>query len=344
MNTETIHTEVVAFAVHDLPDLSSNPTVTHPVLLLATAGDGIVLGRGSPLPNWTDFNTGLTDRNLTGLVVSDQGRVFVSTAGGGVFRLLQSRQQSSQQSRQQSVQQSLYSWEKVNGGLQDLDITVLAIDAIGRLFVGTNSGRIWRSTDHGVLWTLCYRGSIGMAITSLLTYSKVGPDHHELLAGTANGKILRSIDEGQSWTQVYRDLTQTDITALVINSRIDPIEVIAGTAVGNVLVNTSVNTSVNPLANQDDRWQSRNEGLINVDEKLLILDRLQPQFTARRSSDPGYAQLSLTSAIELRSGAEDGSEIGTFNDLQQPQREAALRTSLEEYLPVGLELGIFHIT
>jgi hypothetical protein len=147
------------------------------------------------------------------------------------------------------------------------------------------------------------------------------------LAGTANGQIWQSIDNGNHWTEVYRDLTQTDITCLAQQQW-----PIAGTAVGNVLIN------------QGDRWVSSHDGLINVEEKLLILDRLQPQFTTRRYGDSGYAQLSLTGAPEIRTGAEDGSEMGAFNYLQQPQREAALRVSLEEYLRFGLELGIFYST
>jgi hypothetical protein len=33
--------------------------------------------------------------------------------------------------------------------------------------------------------------------------------------------------------------------------------------------------------------------------------------------------------------------MGVFSYLKQPQREANLRTSLEEYLRFGLEAGIF---
>jgi hypothetical protein len=39
-------------------------------------------------------------------------------------------------------------------------------------------------------------------------------------------------------------------------------------------------------------------------------------------------------------GAEDGAEMGVFNQLRQPQRVANLRQALEEYLRVGLEAGV----
>ncbi len=43
-------------------------------------------------------------------------------------------------------------------------------------------------------------------------------------------------------------------------------------------------------------------------------------------------------------GADDGAEMGAFNMLKQPQREANLRASLDEFLRLGLEAGIIHVT
>jgi hypothetical protein len=72
--------------------------------------------------------------------------------------------------------------------------------------------------------------------------------------------------------------------------------------------------------------------------------RLVPQFTSTSYGHPGYAQLSLTCADEIRTGAEDESEMGAFCHLKGPQREANLRATLEEYLRFGLEAGIFYVT
>ena len=80
------------------------------------------------------------------------------------------------------------------------------------------------------------------------------------------------------------------------------------------------------------------------DEYDLLVMRLRPQFTSRRYGQPAYAQLSIPCADEIKTGAEDGSEMGAFCMLQQPQREANLRTALEEYLRFGLEAGIFLVT
>jgi len=75
-----------------------------------------------------------------------------------------------------------------------------------------------------------------------------------------------------------------------------------------------------------------------------ILSRLIPTFTSTQYGDPAYGQLSLTCPVEIRTGAEDGSEMGAFNFLKQPQRTANLQSNLEEYLRFGLEAGIFFVT
>jgi hypothetical protein len=72
--------------------------------------------------------------------------------------------------------------------------------------------------------------------------------------------------------------------------------------------------------------------------------RVRPQFTSLRYGDPGYCQLALRTATEIRMGADDEAEMGAFHELYQPQRETNLRVRLEEYLRVGLEAGFFYVT
>lgn len=67
-----------------------------------------------------------------------------------------------------------------------------------------------------------------------------------------------------------------------------------------------------------------------------------PWFTSLRYGDVGYAQLRPGCAAEIRTGADDESEMGVFYHLRQPQREANLRERLDEYLRFGLEAGIFY--
>ena len=71
--------------------------------------------------------------------------------------------------------------------------------------------------------------------------------------------------------------------------------------------------------------------------------RVSPQFTTRRYGLPAYAQLSQDCAWEIRMGADNGAEMGVFNSLMQPQREANLRIRFHEYLPFGLEYGLIYV-
>jgi hypothetical protein len=78
-------------------------------------------------------------------------------------------------------------------------------------------------------------------------------------------------------------------------------------------------------------------------EADAVRRRVVPAFESRRFGDPQLGQLDLRTADEIRRGAEDGSEMGAYSFLKQPQREANLRRALDEYLRFGLEAGIFFV-
>jgi hypothetical protein len=67
-------------------------------------------------------------------------------------------------------------------------------------------------------------------------------------------------------------------------------------------------------------------------------------FYSLRYGDPGYAKLFPSTSDTIRRGADDGGEMGAFHFLLAPMRETDLRTRMQEYLPVGLEFGIFYQT
>jgi hypothetical protein len=70
---------------------------------------------------------------------------------------------------------------------------------------------------------------------------------------------------------------------------------------------------------------------------------LKPAFTDLDCTRPGYAQLRGSCPLEIRTGADDGSEMGAFHDQYQPWREANLCERLREHLRFGLEAGIFYV-
>jgi hypothetical protein len=68
----------------------------------------------------------------------------------------------------------------------------------------------------------------------------------------------------------------------------------------------------------------------------------QPLFYSLRYGDPGYGKLWPSTDDSIREGAENGGEMGAFNSVLAALREADLRARLQEYLPAGLEFGIFY--
>ncbi len=71
---------------------------------------------------------------------------------------------------------------------------------------------------------------------------------------------------------------------------------------------------------------------------------LQPSFTDIHYGLPGYGQLSVACPRQIQTGAQDGSEMGAFCFLKQPQRVTSLKVRLQEYLPFGLEPGLIYVT
>jgi hypothetical protein len=85
-------------------------------------------------------------------------------------------------------------------------------------------------------------------------------------------------------------------------------------------------------------------GVTDPPTQDAIENRLIPQFTSTSFGQPGFAQLSASCASEIAAGGDNGSEMGAFNFLYQPQRSANLSTVLDEYLRFGLEAGGFNVT
>jgi hypothetical protein len=83
---------------------------------------------------------------------------------------------------------------------------------------------------------------------------------------------------------------------------------------------------------------------VQATSQAPIVARLVPQFTSTTFAQPGFAQLSARGPGELATGADDGSEMGAFHFLQQPQRTTNVLTALDEYLRFGLEAGVIQET
>lgn len=83
-----------------------------------------------------------------------------------------------------------------------------------------------------------------------------------------------------------------------------------------------------------------------LEEPALALAALavQPLWNSIVYGSPAYAQLADGCPQEILRGADDESEMGVFHDLFAPQREANLRTRLEEFIPAGSDAAVIHAT
>jgi hypothetical protein len=85
-------------------------------------------------------------------------------------------------------------------------------------------------------------------------------------------------------------------------------------------------------------------GIVDPAAQNSIRTRIVPVFSSTAYGQPGYGQLAASCANEVRTGAEDGSEMGVFMFLQQPQRQANLAVAFDEYLRLELEAGVYAVT
>lgn len=84
-------------------------------------------------------------------------------------------------------------------------------------------------------------------------------------------------------------------------------------------------------------FEEANPDNTDSDAVHLIRARMRPVFRSENFGDPDYAYLSRFSAPEIRSGAEDESEMGAFSFLRGAQREANIKLALKDYLRFGRE-------
>jgi hypothetical protein len=69
-----------------------------------------------------------------------------------------------------------------------------------------------------------------------------------------------------------------------------------------------------------------------------------PLFSSLHYGDPDYCKLLPGTDDAIRRGADDGGEMGAFHFIFAPLRETDLIIRLREYIPVGMEFGIFYET
>ena len=100
--------------------------------------------------------------------------------------------------------------------------------------------------------------------------------------------------------------------------------------------NSGINLGTSDITSADSIPKNRNI--------IQIRRRIRPQFTSINYGDAGYGQLHRDIEKMIFEGGENGSEMGAFNHLFNPQRIKNLSSAIDEYIKFGLEAGIFLVT
>jgi photosystem II stability/assembly factor-like uncharacterized protein len=99
-------------------------------------------------------------------------------------------------------------WQTINNGLVNLDISALAVKDNGYLFAGTNDsqdGTVFRSTDNGENWTRVDSFASGNSMRGLAA----GPNDEIVAVGGGYGYITHiSYDDGLTWNDISYNLLQ----------------------------------------------------------------------------------------------------------------------------------------
>ncbi len=332
------------------------------LLLAGTSGGGVFYSLnqgqswlGGDPADLTIQQTGLPNPNITMLAANPvTGGLYAGTKGGGIFRSIDGGQR----------------WSAINEGLTDLDITVLLCQTTaGRGTIASDYNQVMGSDpsfvdDFAVGDWLTIRRDRQIESRRIIEIDRTNPARPILLVNDAfdpdiltgsgftlttliaigaSGQVFRSNNEGVSWQVISTNRNDPDITCFLLA---DPTWLMLGTQVNGILEfkKESSNGLLLESRSSNIEWRSNNRGLNQVDDRVRVLQRLQPEFTTLTYGEPGYAQLTPTCPRELAQGAENGSEMGVFNDLKNPQRANNLRVSLKEYLRFGLQADLIYIT
>lgn len=191
------------------------------------------------MKNKSDSESGLIiSRVLLGLFVLLAGvvlTVFGSTS-------VQPRETVSKMAQRHNVRPRIERpadnfWAQTNGP-QGGDGIALATNSSGEVFVGTQGGGIFRSTDNGETWAGVNNGLTDTNVRALAINNT-----DQIFAGTWSAGIFRSTDNGENWVAVNNGLKSLGFICLAINSNGD---IFAGTPGGGAYRSTDNGGKLDP--------------------------------------------------------------------------------------------------
>lgn len=165
---------------------------------------------------WVTVGAGLDRILVPGLAIMDDGKLLAATSGKGLFHL------ETQQSSPSTWVDSQSIFVDPRERLPHRYLRVIAVNEAQHIFLGTQDGGIFTSTDRGQSWSSLSRNLPNDSIRSIV------PDHKDVIVATGNG-IFRWKTDQQKWVGMNTGLTNLAIQSLTISNAG---ELYAGTSSG----------------------------------------------------------------------------------------------------------------
>ena len=175
-------------------------------------------------------------------------------------------------------------WIQTNGP-QGGDGIALARNSIGHIFVGTQGGGVFRSTDNAETWTGINNGLTATNVRALA----ISPTDH-IFAGTFGG-VFRSTDNGDHWIAVNNGLEFPFVISLAVNSD------------GDIFAGTFEGGGVYRSTDDGENWTLVDNGLTNTYVTALAINSSGHIFAATfgggafRSTDSGDSWSQLNTGV-----------------------------------------------
>jgi photosystem II stability/assembly factor-like uncharacterized protein len=189
--------------------------LVHQESVYAGTGTGVyrwVEGR----QQWIPVGSGLDRILVPGLAMMDDGRMLAATSGKGLYHFDTEESQPSKWVDSQST------FVDPRERLPHRYLRVIAVNQDQHIFLGTQDGGIFRSTDRGHSWSSLSRNLPNDSIRSIV------PDQDDIIVGTGKG-IFRWKHDQQRWVGINTGLTKPAIQSLTISKTG---ELYAGTSSG----------------------------------------------------------------------------------------------------------------
>ena len=152
---------------------------------------------------WIKTGVGLDQVLVPGLAMMDDGRLWAATSGKGLHHVQLGEAGPSKWIDSQSV------FVDPRERLPHRYLRVIAVNQAQHIFLGTQDGGIFRSTDRGVSWASLSRNLPNDSIRGIV------PIQEDVVVATGKG-IFRWKHDQQEWIEMNEGLTRLAVQSLTI--------------------------------------------------------------------------------------------------------------------------------